>query len=645
MRSLITKFNKIAILILLPTFLVADPRPLKTSDVKRTMEEIFTYHVEHKSLDPLVVQRSFKIFIEQFDPDRVYLLNSEVKPYLELSSKQIEQIIADYNRGSYSYYVALSALFDHAISRSRGLRASVEADFVSMQGLPEDHNYPRAYIDYAANEAQLKKRAREQLIRYTNQAGRQQGISHWNTPLKEKAFAFYERIIRRRESRYINEGGGVNEHHLTEHILKAMVRSLDAHSLYFSPEEAISLRTSLQTEFHGVGVVLQETFNGVTVADLVLSGSAAKSGKVQKGDVIVAINDYSIEGKYYEETLKQLQGPVGSSVKLTLKRNDQLYSVHLQRQKIIVDTERLSYSVEPFADGFIAKITLPGFYDNGSGINAENDLKKAMKEIQAMGPVYGMVLDLRENPGGFLTQAVKVAGYFVPKGVIVISKYSDGEVRYFRDLDGRNFYDGPVAVLISKQSASASEIVAQALQDYGRAVIVGDTRSFGKGTMQYQTITDERASRYYTVTVGSFYTVSGRSNQLEGVKSDIVVPTAYAPYNIGERFLEYPVSNSNLGFSLFDSQIAQEQKANGFKKNSPVPYLIKETRWSRMMPTLRKNSAKRLSESASFQAFLKSSNPEMRSAKSSGEVSFGEEDLQMEESVNIVKDMIWLNNK
>ncbi|MDX8430710.1 MAG: S41 family peptidase [Candidatus Algichlamydia australiensis] len=643
MTSLIRKFNKIVLLIYLPALLVADPGPLKTSDVKRTMEEIFTYHVEHKSLDPLVVQRSFKIFIEQFDPDRVYLLNSEVKPYLELSPNRVEQIIAEYNRGNFSSYVALSELFDNAISRSRRLRAETEAEFVSMQGLPADKNYPRAYVNYASNEAELKRRAKEQLIRYANRAGRQQEITHWNTPLKEKAFAFYEGKLRHREAQYISEGSKINEHYLTQHILKAMVRSLDAHSLYFSPDEAISLRTSLQKEFHGVGVVLQETFNGVIVTDLVLGGPAEKHGNVQKGDLIVAIDDHSIEGLFYEEALKEMQGPVGTSVKLTLKRDSQLVNVSLKRQKITMDQERLSYTVEPFANGYIAKITLPGFYDNGKGLTAENDLKKAMQEIEAMGPVYGMVLDLRENSGGFLTQAVKIAGYFVPRGVIVISKYADGEVRYFRDLDGRSFYDGPVVVLTSKLSASASEIVAQALQDYGRAPIVGDTRSFGKGTMQYQTITDERASRYYTVTVGRFYTVSGRSNQLEGVKSDIVVPSMYAPYNIGERFLEYPVSNSNLGFSLFDSQIAQEQKANGFKQNSPVPYLIKETRWNKMMPTLKANSAKRLASDPNFQAFLKMSDPEYKPVKSEeGGLSFGEEDLQMTESVNIIKDMIWL---
>ena len=645
MWSLFNKLNKLALLVLLPGLLVAEPRTLKSSDVKRTMDEIFTYHVEHKALDPLVVQRSFKIFIEQFDPDRVYLLNSEVKPYLELSSRQIEQIISDYKKGNYSSYVALSEVFDRAISRSRGIRAGVEAEFVTMQGLPEDKNYSRSYIDYATSEAQLKRRTKEQLIRYANRAGRQQEITHWNTMLKERAFAFYEGKMRHRESQYINEGNGVNEHFLTQHILKSMVRSLDAHSIYFSPDEAISLRTSLQKEFHGVGVVLQETFNGVIVTDLVLNGPAAKSGNVQKGDLIVAIDDRSIEGVFYEEALKEMQGPLGTNVKLTLKRDERLHNVSLQRQKITMDAERLSYTVEPFADGNIAKITLPGFYDNGAGLTAANDLKKAMQEIEAMGPVYGLVLDLRDNSGGFLTQAVKVAGYFVPKGVIVISKYSDGEVRYFRDLDGRNFYDGPVVVLTSKLSASASEIVAQALQDYGRAPIVGDTRTFGKGTMQYQTITDERASRYYTVTVGRFYTVSGRSNQLEGVKADIVIPSMYAPYNIGERFLEFPVSNSNLGFSLFDSQIAQEQKANGFKQNSPVPYLIKESRWNRMMPILRKNSARRLTENASFQAFLQYSNPETRPASNNAEVSFGEEDLQMEESVNIVKDMIWLNKK
>src|SRR5262249_53796114 len=155
---------------------------------------------------------------------------------------------------------------------------------------------------------------------------------------------------------------------------------------------------------------------------------------------------------------------------------------------------------------------------------------------------YGLVLDLRENAGGFLSQAVKVSGIFLSNGIVVISKYSRGDVHFLRNIVGRSYFNGPLVILTSKMSASASEIVAQALQDYGVGIVVGDERTFGKGSIQYQTVTDMSTDLFFKVTVGKYYTASGRTTQIEGVKTDIVVPTHYAPYHIGERYLEYPLS-------------------------------------------------------------------------------------------------------
>jgi carboxyl-terminal processing protease len=336
--------------------------------------------------------------------------------------------------------------------------------------------------------------------------------------------------------------------------------------------------------------------------------------------------------------LTYLRGEEGSAVELRLKREGASpFVVELKREKVLLNEDRLTYAVEPHGNGWIGKIVLPGFYDNGEGVSSEKDLREAIKELKAKGPLHGLVIDLRENSGGFLTQAVKVAGLFITKGIIVISKYSDGEIRYMRDIDGRLYYEGPLVLLTSKASASAAEIVAQALQDYGVAVIVGDERTYGKGSMQYQTVTEENPPAFYKVTVGRYYTISGRSTQIEGVKADIVVETIFSPYNIGERYLEYPISRDNLEL---EHLMSDKNSSKNFQKKYLPNLQVQETVWKKMLPKLKANSEQRLAKDPNYQLFLKRLKGEVKDSKKS---SFGQEDLQLKEAVNIVKDMIQLS--
>ncbi|MEI8329470.1 MAG: S41 family peptidase, partial [Chlamydiia bacterium] len=187
----------------------------------------------------------------------------------------------------------------------------------------------------------------------------------------------------------------------------------------------------------------------------------------------------------------------------------------------------------------------------------------------------------------------------------------------------------------------------QALQDYGVAVVVGDERTYGKGTIQYQTVTDQQARNFFKVTVGRYYTVSGRSTQIEGVKADIVVPTDYAPYNIGERYLAYPLKNDQVAPAYIDPLYDVDPKNKLWFQKNYLPNVQKKlSTWTKMMPKLKENSAARLSKNKSFSLFLSkiNGNASQDSLVSAGVVE--EEgvvgDLQLEEAVNIVKDMIML---
>lgn len=225
-----------------------------------------------------------------------------------------------------------------------------------------------------------------------------------------------------------------------------------------------------------------------------------------------------------------------------------------------------------------------------------------------------------------------------------------GETKYLRSIDNKVYFDGPLVILTSKASASAAEIVALALQDYGRAVIVGDKKTYGKGSIQYQTVTDHNAKAHYKVTVGKYYTVSGRSAQIEGVKADIVVPTEYYCHKIGEEFLEYPLDNDKVAAAYEDRLTDIDSKSKPWFEKNYIPFLQKkQDRWLNMLSDLKKNSVFRLEHDLNYALFYEGIQNYVKAQESSSPFSlskktnWGVEDLQMAEAVNILKDMVILN--
>lgn len=620
-------------------------KDLKYTSIKPNMDLIFHYHVENRSFSPLVVKRSFKIYIEQFDSDKIYLLKDEVNRFLNFSDEGLQKVIKNYSKEKYDDYILLNTYIERSIERQRRIRTEVFKELLAgNKPMIEEKG---VVSDYARNEAELKERLFTKFYRILYSREKKGGEA-LSLDKKTKILALFDKKLIRHESFYytLGENGEIYtqekiEHYTCLHILKAMTKSLDSHSSYYSYDEAADLKAALKKEIHGIGIVLKENEEGVYIFDMLQGGPAMQTKKIQVGDYLVAIDGKNVQDCCFEEVLSYLRGDEGSAVELTLKREAApSVVVEVKREKIVLNEERLTYSLEPHLNGYIAKIVLPGFYDNGDGISSEKDLRDAIKEIKSKGKLHGLVIDLRENSGGFLTQAVKVAGLFITKGIVVISKYSDGEIRYMRDLDGRLYYDGPLVLLTSKASASAAEIVAQALQDYGVAVIVGDERTYGKGSMQYQTVTEDHPSAYFKVTVGRYYTISGRSPQIEGVKADIIVETIFSPYNIGERYLEYPISRDQL----FLEESSDDKGSRSFQKKYMPILQSHETSWKKMIPILKANSEKRLLKDKNYQAFLRRIHGQSKDGLRQN-LNFGVDDLQLKESVNIVKDMIYLKDQ
>lgn len=628
---------------------------LRQTEIQRVMHRLFSFHIENKNFTPFLVRRCFKLYIEQFDPEKAYLKESEVLPYLQMSDADLREVISRMNNQDYSDFAKLNELMQNSVHRARKMRKSMgdaflksELDLVGPSSVPA--------LSYAENDKELRLRQKKRLDRfYLYQKSRSDlsGIER-----KAKLLSLFESKARRIENQVLFHKGNnqpmteeEKEHLFSIRLLKSFAKSLDTHTSFFSPQEAHEMRLSLEKQFEGVGVVLFEGVDGVMISELVKNSPAEQCGRIEINDLLVEIDGTKVETLSFDEVLDLLKNKDQKQMVLGFKRlkssgKIQTFRVPLSKQPLVMNEERIQTSWEKHEDGVIGKITLYSFYESANGESCEKDIKDAIRSFERIGPLKGLVLDLRENSGGFLSQAVKVSGLFLSNGVVVISKYGTGDVHYLRNIVGRSFFSGPLVILTSKMSASAAEIVAQALQDYGVGLVVGDERTFGKGSIQYQTVTDEKADLFFKVTVGKYYTASGRTTQIEGVKADIVVPTHYAPYHIGERYLEYPLSADTVQPAFVDPLSDLDLTAKRLFQRKYMPYLQRVVSfWKRVLPSLKKRSQERLARNRDFQKMLEH-HEQIRARlnllppNSIDEAPPLGPDLQMIEAVHIVKDMV-----
>ncbi|MGL4348877.1 MAG: S41 family peptidase [Chlamydiales bacterium] len=598
----------------------------------QVVQEILNYHVEHRAISPLIVRRLFKLYLSQFDLNKTYFLKKEVAQLHRLEDNHVWQVIYRLRKGDLSDFFDIHILMDQAITRSQEMRKELALQFIESESIDTKEIDSRFFFDYADSLSDLKRRNYIELCLFARQYGKTTDL----TPeIKQKIINLWQKRKENREKKYqfAMQSEIEKKKNIGDCFLKAFANSLDAHSAFYTEKEAHEIRTTLKKQLEGIGVIIKEGIHGIYISYL-FNGSPASRSILQKGDYITAINGESMLHVPFEKVAEMMQGPARSSMTLTVLRmkedEKEVITVPLQRERITLEEERVSHKSSPCGDGIIGKITLPSFYDSGDGVTAEQDLKEAIKSLKKEGKLQGLIIDVRENSGGFLSEAIKVSKLFIPKGIIVISKYAGNEIRYVRDIDGRILYDGPIIMLTSKASASAAEIVAQVLQDYGIVIVVGDIRTYGKGSIQYQTITEENSKAFYKVTVGKYYTASGKSTQLEGVKADIHVPTKFAPFPIGERYLEFALPGDHMDFSYFD--ILKETDPGKYRnfQEEFFPLLPGvESKWQKMRPTLRQNSAARV-----HQYNMKLDAKQIK-----------QQDIAAIESEEILRDMIFLDSQ
>jgi carboxyl-terminal processing protease len=642
-------FKYLAIFLCLLVFICEAKLPeIGPQDVTTKVKEIMKAHASHKKLTPALAQRILNNYLEILDVNKIYFIEPDIEEWTHPSDELLEKIVEDFNNHNFSTFEKIQDVFIKAIQRRRLIEQKID-----YQNLPT-HVRTEEFKDmpWAKSEDQLVNRLRR--IR----ALQVETAAKFNEDMRDKAL----QRIAKRQAKYEDDMmiSDPTEHErlILSQVLKATASALDTHSVYFTPGEASQFMINVQQRLYGIGAQLRDDINGFTVVKIVEGGPAALGKQLKVKDRIVAVNGEPVVGMDIEDAVELIRGEASTPVVLTVIRdtkapdgtqNEEKLDLTILRGEVVLKETRFKSSYEPYGEGAIGYLKLYSFYqdrDSSSATDLEQEINKLKKEHR----LEGLILDLRYNSGGLLSQAVAVTGLFITKGIVVSIKDENGRIQHLRDLDGTMTWDGPLIVLVNRMSASASEIVAQTLQDYGRAIIVGDDHTFGKGSYQTFTLASTDSDQVnpqgeYKVTRGRYYTVSGKTPQLTGVLTEIVVPGPLSESEIGERFTKYPLENdhikSNFDDDLSDIPFLQRDKIRKLyrfglqeKLDTYMPYLER----------LKENSKLRISDNQNYQNLIKEIKKKEESDPDQPE-NFGQNDLQLEESYNIMKDLIFMMNK
>jgi len=359
--------------------------------------------------------------------------------------------------------------------------------------------------------------------------------------------------------------------------LNTIVEEYDPHSNYFAPPDKDRFDLQMSGKLEGIGARLQKKNDYITVIEIISGGPAWRSEKIEVGDAIMKVKQedekdpVSIVGMRIDDAVKLIKGPKGTKVTLTIKNVDGTISDKTITRDVVELEE--TYAKSSFIetdDRKFGLINLPQFYfdmENYKERNAATDVKKEIIRLKEQG-MEGLVLDLRDNGGGSLRTAVDIAGFFIKKGPVV-QVASTGNKEVLEDKDSEVVWDGPLVILVNELSASASEILAAAMQDYKRAIIIGSKQTYGKGTVQnvidlnqWLRKNDMGDLGALKITSQKFYRVNGGSTQLEGVKSDVVMPDRYSYIDIGERDYDNPLPYDKIDaakYNVWDGYIDYEE--------------------------------------------------------------------------------------
>jgi len=624
-------------------FLLEAKQPnLSPRDVKLKVEEILKAHVCHKALSPELMGRVLQNFLEELDPTKTYFIEEDIATWLHPSEEMLHKILAKYNATDFSVFQEIHSQFIQAIERRNALQVQIDQSSLP-RGVKNDEFKD---LTWAKTEEALIYR----LVRI--KALQQEAAEKLEEDMKLKFFQRLEKRRANREAEFNTLSSEDRSRQILAYMLKAITTALDSHTNYFTPTEASQFMIQVQQRLFGIGAQLRDDLDGLSVIRILENSPASQSNKLRINDKIIAVDHEPVVGLDISEAVELIRGEQGTAVLLTIlreieeggERKTEKHEFELVRNEVVLEETRLETSFEPYGDGVIAVLRLFSFYQDPNS-SSSSDIRKAIEQIKKDHKLRGVILDLRSNAGGILTQAVSVTGLFINKGIVVSIKDHNGKLQHLRETEGKPIWDGPLFVLTNRASASAAEIVAQTLQDYGRALVVGDKTTFGKGSFQTFTLDPNNPKTNpqgeYKVTRSRYYTVSGKTPQLKGVFSDLVVPGILSQVDIGEEFSKFPLENDEIE-PHFDDDLSDVSPFHRIQLGPLYRNNLQQrlTTYVPYLDLLKTNSSLRIGTNKNYQKFLLEI--EKKNFDSESIDLFGQVDLQLVEACNIMKDCIFL---
>jgi carboxyl-terminal processing protease len=519
-------------------------------------EMLMQGHYSPKEINDDFSKVVFKKFLEDLDPEKTYFTKQDID-----ALRKYETRIDDEIKGApVEFFKAAGDIFNKRVESSAKIYKEILSkpfDFSTNESIITDSKK----IDFPATEKDrvelMRKRLKylvlEQYVDMqtarTKNAGKDTAVAKSDAELEKMARARAEKAMDRIRDRYTYK---FNDDEKFSIYVNAVTNMMDPYTEFFLPVDKRSFDEQLSGTFFGIGASLTYDEGNIKINSLLTGSPAWKSQQLEVGDVIMKVSqggDTAIDltGYAVEDAVKLIRGKKGTEVRLTIKKKDGTIKViSLQRDKIVQDETFARSAVVDNGTSKTGYIFLPEFYANFDDPNGSRSAVDVAKEVMKLKQqnVDGIVIDLRNNGGGSLMDVVQMAGLFIDEGPIVQVKDRDGRASSLRDKDGSVLYDGPLAVMVNEFSASASEIFAAAIQDYGRGIIIGSTSTYGKGTVQRSISLDPENFMSQNSELGSlkitlqkYYRINGGSVQLKGVIPDVVVPDKY-------EYLEYREKNN-----------------------------------------------------------------------------------------------------
>ncbi len=565
-------------------------------------------HYDAKSINNDFSKEVFKDYIEALDPLKRYFYKSDIEEF-----EEYKELIDDEIRNKEIKFFDLTyERLQHRMMQARILHEKIlEVPF----NFEKDENISTDYenLPYVENEQQMWDRWRLQLkfnalSSYYDKIEDQIDSLTDNSNYKRKTSIVLEKeardITKTSLKEYFEFADDLERKDWFSIYINSIVEEFDPHTYYFAPQDKDRFDIAMSGKLEGIGARLQKKNDNVKVIEIISGGPAWRGNRVEVGDLIMKVKQedevepVSIVGMRLDDAVSLIKGPKGTKVTLTVKKVDGTTDViEIIRDVVELEETYAKSSMVKKNDKMYGIVNLPKFYFNMQDYNQRNAAKDVKQEIIRLKEqqMDGLVMDLRDNGGGSLQTVVDIAGLFIEKGPIVQVRTKGESPEVLSDKDRNILWDGPLVILVNELSASASEILAAAMQDYKRAIIIGSTQTYGKGTVQnvmdlnrWMRSNDFGDLGALKLTTQKFYRVNGGSTQLEGVKSDVVVPDRYSYIDIGEKDQENPLPWDKIaaadytawdGYIDFNQTIANSKER--MAQNNQLKLIDENAKWVR----------------------------------------------------------------